>query len=118
MKVIIYQVRRDIDERRDLSFMDYRSVCRNIKQYNNIEEDDEFNFKDYINDYYEVVYEYEEDSALNNEDILDTVIWPKFNRGTKPDTPEDFKGHSLSTSDIVSLNGKLYYCDSFGWIEI
>ena len=36
--------------------------------------------------------------------------------------PEDFKGHSLSMSDIVVLfddNGcKWYYCDSFGWRDI
>lgn len=32
--------------------------------------------------------------------------------------PEDFKGHSLSVSDVVTLNGIPYYCDSFGWSEI
>lgn len=30
MKVNIYQIRKDIDERRDLSFLDYNSVCRQI----------------------------------------------------------------------------------------
>lgn len=29
--------------------------------------------------------------------------------------PEDFLGHSLSTSDIVVLDDVKYYCDSFGW---
>lgn len=32
--------------------------------------------------------------------------------------PEDFKGHSLSTSDVVVLNGTMYYCDSLGWKKI
>lgn len=36
--------------------------------------------------------------------------------------PDDFKGHSMSVSDIVVLfddNGcKWYYCDSFGWRDI
>jgi hypothetical protein len=32
--------------------------------------------------------------------------------------PEDFKGHSLSVSDIVGLNGKYYFCDSIGFVEI
>lgn len=36
--------------------------------------------------------------------------------------PDDFKGHSLSMSDIIVLfddNGcKWYYCDSFGWRDI
>lgn len=35
---------------------------------------------------------------------------------------DDFKGHSLSMSDIIVLfddNGcKWYYCDSFGWRDI
>lgn len=118
MKVNIYQIRKDIDERRDLSFLDYNSVCKQIKRFNNISDEDEFNFRSYLDNYYEKIYEYDEDTKLSNEELLDTIIWPKFNRGTKPDTPEDFKGHSLSTSDIVSLDGKLYYCDSFGWIDI
>lgn len=29
--------------------------------------------------------------------------------------PADFKGHSLSTSDVVELDGELYYVDSIGW---
>lgn len=32
--------------------------------------------------------------------------------------PEDFLGHSLSMSDIVILDDKKYYCDSFGWKAI
>lgn len=32
--------------------------------------------------------------------------------------PEDFLGHSLSTSDIVVLDGTKYYCDSFGWRKL
>ena len=32
--------------------------------------------------------------------------------------PTDFRGHSLSVSDIVELDGKAYYCDSAGWEEI
>ena len=29
--------------------------------------------------------------------------------------PEDFRGHSLSVSDVVKLDDKFYYCDSMGW---
>lgn len=32
--------------------------------------------------------------------------------------PEDFKGHSLSMSDIVEINGVDYYCDSVGWQKV
>ena len=32
--------------------------------------------------------------------------------------PADFKGHSLSVSDVVELDGKYWYCDSFGYVEL
>ena len=34
------------------------------------------------------------------------------------DIPADFKGHLLSVSDVVVVEGKAYYCDSFGWKQI
>jgi len=34
------------------------------------------------------------------------------------DHPADFKGHSLSTSDIVEVDGVKYYCDNAGWKEV
>lgn len=33
-------------------------------------------------------------------------------------SPEDFRGHSLSVSDVVQLGNRFFYCDSFGWREI
>ena len=32
--------------------------------------------------------------------------------------PIGFRGHSLSVSDVVSLNGEYYFCDSFGFKKI
>lgn len=32
--------------------------------------------------------------------------------------PEGYKGRSLSTSDIVMLEGQYFFCDSFGWENI
>ena len=32
--------------------------------------------------------------------------------------PEDFKGRSMSISDIVEIDGKNYYCDVIGWKEL
>ena len=38
--------------------------------------------------------------------------------------PQDFKGHSLSVSDIVQIDSSdqerngYYYCDSFGWKKL
>lgn len=33
------------------------------------------------------------------------------------DRPKEFCGRSMSVSDVVMLDGKYYYCDSFGWSE-
>lgn len=32
--------------------------------------------------------------------------------------PEDYKGHSLSVSDLLEINEKFYYCDAYSWEEI
>lgn len=32
--------------------------------------------------------------------------------------PSDFRGHSLSVGDIVSIDGKEFFCDSIGWIPV
>ena len=32
--------------------------------------------------------------------------------------PVDYKGHSLSVSDIIVINGHYYYCDAHGWKEV
>ena len=32
--------------------------------------------------------------------------------------PEDYSGRSMSTSDIVILDGVEYYCDDYGWVNI
>jgi hypothetical protein len=32
--------------------------------------------------------------------------------------PADFRGHSLSVSDVVAIEGKHYYCDSIGFVEL
>ncbi len=32
--------------------------------------------------------------------------------------PTDFTGRSMSVSDVVDLDGKLYYCDHVGFKEI
>lgn len=42
------------------------------------------------------------------------ILFTRFN----VNHPAGFKGHSLSVSDIVVLDGIKYYCDSFGWKTI
>ena len=68
---------------------------------------DRFNFKDYT-----LTYEGE----IEVEDVNKTLedLFTKFNINR----PADFKGHSLSVSDIVELDGKFYYCDNIGWTDI
>lgn len=69
-----------------------------------------FNFKEH----YEKVYNGTINKSGSDHVILDGYLWEKFNINH----PSDFKGHSLSVSDIVQLNDKYYYCDSFGWKDI
>jgi hypothetical protein len=32
--------------------------------------------------------------------------------------PEDFHGHSMSVSDVVVLDDRMYYCDNYGWVDV
>ncbi|MDO5390323.1 MAG: YodL domain-containing protein [Eubacteriales bacterium] len=62
-------------------------------------------------------YRLEYVAPLTEADTLDT-IYEHFNI----DRPEDFKGHSLSVSDIVVMNRegevKAYFVDSFGFADV
>ena len=62
---------------------------------------------------YETVYEGEFDSGDDIDVILDN-IFEIFNI----DHPSDFRGHSLSVSDVVVIDGVKYYCDSIGWKNV
>lgn len=69
--------------------------------------------KDKINlDDYEVVYEGKLD-YLEMPNALEE-LFDIFN----VKRPNDFKGHSMSVSDIVEVDGKNYYCDAAGWVEL
>lgn len=68
-------------------------------------------------DHYEVVYT----AALppyTNQAVMLEGLYTKFNI----DRPSDFRGHSLSVSDIVALNNSgmvsFHYVDSFGFKEL
>ena len=75
---------------------------------------DEAKEKFNINDYRKVY-----NGDLPQKYILSS-IWEKFNINH----PADFRGHSLSVSDVVALKKDgndywyWYYCDSLGWEEI
>ena len=42
-------------------------------------------------------------------------IYRRFNIGRKP---ENYKGRSLSVSDVVKVNGECFYCDEYGWERV
>ena len=65
-------------------------------------------------DMYEIVWEGEVDESETVDGTLED-IFRRFNIGAKP---EDYKGHSLSVSDIVRLDDKYYYCDSYSFEQI
>ena len=65
-------------------------------------------------DIYKKVYEGEIESEGKSINSVLEDIYNIFNVRR----PEDFKGHSLSTSDVVLLNGRYYFCDSFGWVKV
>lgn len=50
------------------------------------------------------------------ENVIETLekIYSVFNMSR----PNDFKGHSLSISDVVELNEEKYYVDSIGWKKV
>lgn len=62
---------------------------------------------------YEIVYEGE---ISSNDSSIVTLekIFEMFNVGQI----NGFRGHSLSVSDVVVLDGTIWYCDSIGWVNV
>ena len=91
----------------------------------------EFLFRDYkdIKDKfdlknYSIIYEnkdFEHTTPLTNITVEESTeqllnyIYTIFNIGKKP---ENYKGHSLSVSDLIELNGEMYYVDGFGFKKL
>ena len=75
---------------------------------------DKFNFSDYEERYEAEFVGEAEQTDLEICETLFTIF--NFRK------PEDFRGHSMSVSDVVELtrNGrtKFYYCDTYGFTEI
>lgn len=61
---------------------------------------------------YILAYMGELDSA--DEDCAIGELFEKFNICI----PDDYKFRSLSSGDIVVVNGTMYYCKSIGWDKI
>jgi hypothetical protein len=59
-----------------------------------------------------------EKRAKDDHDLLESLF-----EGFNLYRPDEFRGHSMSVSDIVGVcdnhgNTRYYYCDSFGWKDI
>ncbi len=95
----IYQIKGG-EENRDIRFQPFADLIESGGR------------PDFAN--YEKVYEGGMDAvSCASNDLRDKLegIFQKFNI----DRPDDFKGHSLSVSDVVVLNEKAYYVDNFGF---
>lgn len=65
-------------------------------------------------DRYNVVYTTERDVEITNVYHYLDDLFEEFNIHH----PEDFRGHSLSVSDIVKINDDYYFCDSYCWKKL
>ena len=63
---------------------------------------------------YNVVYITERDIEFTNVYSYLDDLFEEFNIRH----PKDFRGHSLSMSDIVKINDDYYYCDSYEWKKL
>ena len=68
-----------------------------------------FNFNDY-----KKVYEFDMDCT----DMLYTEILEECFYIFNMKHPKDYRGRSLSMSDIVFIDDKGYYCDAFAWSNV
>ena len=65
---------------------------------------------------YRLVWEDEidlDEDKVTNDEILEH-LFNMFNVAH----PKNYHGRSMSTSDVVELDGVKYYCDSIGWVKI
>lgn len=88
---------------------DIENTCYAFRGY----DPKKFNFKEY-----ECRYEGEFTDDTKTATEICEVIFYIFNMVR----PDDFKGHSLSMSDIIEIDTgvsqRLYYCDMCGWVRI
>lgn len=104
-QIKIYQIKKDEDLQRKFLFTKLDWLENGINDVN-------------INNY-EMVYENEFNYALpeNRHEFMDNILEAIFNI-FNISSPEDFKGHSLSISDIVEVDGTKYFVDDYGFVEL
>ena len=74
---------------------------------------DRFGLEFDINRYKVVYCDTIDTDCLNIHKFLESMF-TKFNINH----PKDFRGHSLSVSDVVYINDGYWFCDDFGWKKI
>ena len=64
--------------------------------------------------HYRIVYDgFTEELATTKLTLAN--VFTRFN----VNRPADFRGHSLSVSDLVMLDDcRIFYCDTIGWVEL
>lgn len=102
MKYTIYQINRDRDAER-VKFLSYERTMREAGRINP--------------EIYDKVYEgeIEKVGTLEGDEWTLERIHTIFNINKRP---SDFKGHSISVSDVVELDGVRWFCDSIGWKQL
>lgn len=105
MEYTILQLKADTEEQRNKWFLPYNYLISKLGKLD-------------LEDYYKV-YEGETEflGGISNDSkahLLLDELFEQFNMYP----PKDFKGHSLSVSDIVTVEDRMFYCDDNGWKEI
>lgn len=95
-KIKIYQLDKNNEEARKVMFLPY-SFIGSVKENN-----------------YNLVYKMEISELINDENEMLENLFIKFNLNK----PLDFKGHNLSVSDVIEFNGKYFYVNSIGFVDI
>ena len=91
----IWQINRDVPGARDLlfeSFSHLNKIGRKPEKKN-----------------YKCVF-----SEENEQNISLESVFVRFNIYI----PEGYTGHSLSVSDVIEQNGRFFFVDSFGFVDI
>ena len=101
----ILQLNHEIEDSRDMRFMSLDFIEKMHGEAPQI-------------DLYDVMYVGALHTASTDPNVICENLYTKFNI----DRPEDFRGHSLSVSDVVALKQQgivnYYFVDSFGFKEL
>ena len=122
------EVEGSVSEKELYDFLISESDCFAILQLNHSEEARKMSFMSYdfiesqgnnpeIN-FYDLMYAGPLYTTADNANVICENLYMKFNI----DRPEDFRGHSLSVSDVIALKRQgevnYFFVDSFGFKEL